>query len=77
MAKSRVPSPRQTFNFKPVKLGGKTYKVGDEILIPARITRTGRNGFDTVDTLTVQIGGFGAPVTAPAKYLLGVSEDDA
>lgn len=75
MPSKRVPTPRQTLNFKPVKLGGKTYKVGDEILLPARITRTGRNGFDTVDTLTVQIGGFPAPVTAPAKYLLGEKDE--
>lgn len=75
MAKSRVPSPKQTISFKPVKVGSRTYKVGDEILIPATITRTGRNGFDTVDTLTVRIGGFGAPVTAPAKYLLGENDE--
>jgi len=44
-------------------------------MIPARIIRTGRNGFDTVDTLTVRIGGFDVPVTAPAKYLLGQDDD--
>lgn len=75
MVKSRVPTPQQTLNFKPLKLGGRTYKVGDEIMIPARIIRTGRNGFDTVDTLTARIGGIDVPVTAPARYLLGQDDD--
>ena len=77
MPSKRVPTPQETLKFQPIKIGGKTYKVGDEILIPAKITRTGRNGFDTVDTLTVTIGGHSAPVTAPAKYLLGKGDEDA
>lgn len=75
MPSKRVSTPQQTIKFKPVKLGGKTYNVGDEILIPAKIVRTGRNGYDTADTLTVRIGGHDVPVTATAKYLLG--EEDA
>lgn len=46
-------------------------QVGEEILIKAIVTRTGRNRFDTADTITVRIADHPAPVTATAKYLLG------
>jgi hypothetical protein len=51
-------------------------QVGEEIMIKAIVTRTGRNRFDTADTITVRIGDHPAPVTATAKYLLGDAADD-
>jgi hypothetical protein len=58
-----------------VKVRRRLPKVGEEIMIRAIVTRTGRNRLDTADTITVRIADHPAPVTATAKYLLGEAED--
>jgi hypothetical protein len=49
-------------------------KVGEVVTIKARVTRVGRNAWDTADTVTVKIPGHSIPVTAVAEYLLSDEE---
>lgn len=44
-------------------------KVGEEITIKAVVTRTGRNTYDTADTITLRIPGYDVPVTVNPEYL--------
>lgn len=64
-------SPKST-----LKVRRSLPKTGDEVWIKATVTRTGRNSFDTADTITLKIGDHPAPVTASAKYVLDGYEDD-
>lgn len=68
MASKRVPAPREVVKVR--RLPAK----GDKIQLTAEVTRTGRNGFDTADTITIRIPGYGIPITVSADLLLG--EDD-
>jgi hypothetical protein len=63
----RVSSPKRTLK-ETVKLR-RLPKVGDEITIRATVTRTGRNTFDTADTITLRVPGFDVPVTVNPAYL--------
>lgn len=49
--------------------------VGETILVRALVTRTGRNRWDTADTITVRIADHPVPITATAKYLIGEGDD--
>jgi hypothetical protein len=62
-AKTPIRTPKDTVKVRRLP------KAGEEITLRARVTRTGRNGFDTADTITVQIPGYPAPVTIAADYL--------
>ena len=62
-AKSRTKSPKETIKVNRLP------RPGEEITLRARVTRTGRNGYDTGDTITVRIPGYPAPVTINAAYL--------
>lgn len=66
-------TPKETIKVRPSK---PLPQVGDEILIRARVTRVGRNTYDTADTLTVRIADHPAPITATAKYLLGEKDEE-
>ena len=44
---------------------------GDEVVLRATVTRTGRNTFGTADTVTLRIPGAPAPITIDAQYLSG------
>jgi hypothetical protein len=52
-----------------VKTRRRLPKEGAEILLRARVTRLGRNSWDTGDTITVRIPGHPVPVTIEANYL--------
>jgi hypothetical protein len=39
------------------------------------VTRHGRNGFDTADTITIRIPGYGIPITLSARNLLGEADE--
>jgi hypothetical protein len=49
-------------------------QVGDEVMIPARITRIGRNTSDTADAVTVELR-IGQKVTGNPDYLLGDADE--
>ena len=66
MAKSRVPSPKDVVKVRRTR----EFQVGDEVMIPARITRIGRNTSDTADAVTVELR-IGQKVTANPAYLFG------
>ena len=68
MAKSRVPSPKQVVKVR------RAYQVGDEVMVPARITRIGRNSFDTADVVTVELR-IGQKATGNPEYLLDADGD--
>lgn len=71
MAKSRVPSPKEHLSitrFDPVKVGKRTLKVGDAVLLRATVTRTNPGA---VPSITVMVDGYGIPITASAPRLLG------
>ncbi len=68
MAKSRVPSPKETIKIRRLK-------VGDEVLIKARVTRVGRNRWDTADLATFKLNGIPTPISGDPQYVLG--DDDA
>ena len=40
---------------------------GDELTIRVRVTKTGRNTYDTADTVPLRLPGFDYPVTILAK----------
>ncbi len=62
-------SPKDTIKIRRPK----QFKVGDEVLIPAKVTRIGRNTADTADAVTVELR-VGQKVTANPEFLFG-SED--
>lgn len=51
-------------------------KVGDELIVRVRVTRTGRNSYDTADTVTLRLPGFETPVTVSADSLLEAIAED-
>lgn len=59
-------SPRTPKNTVSVR---RLPKEGDEIILRAKVTRLGRNSYDTADTVTVRIAGYSVPVTLSAEYL--------
>lgn len=67
-----MPSTRTPKN--TIKTKSKLPKEGAEILLRARVTRLGRNSWDTGDTITVRIPGHPAPVTIEANYLNDLDE---
>lgn len=69
MPSKRVSTPRETVKVR--RLPAK----GDKISLTAEVTRVGRNGFDTADTITLRIPGYGIPLTINADLLLGESDD--
>jgi hypothetical protein len=72
MPSKRVPSPKETIKVRRSdKPATKLPPVGSKIPIEATVTRHGRNGYDTADTITIRIPGYDIPVTVTAKYVLG------
>ena len=69
MAKSRVPSPKQVVKIR------RAYQVGDEVMVPARITRVGRNSFDTADVITVEFR-IGQKMTGNPEYLFEAGPEE-
>jgi hypothetical protein len=61
---AKTKTPKETIKIRrlPVK--------GAKLLVPLEVTRTGRNTFDTADTITIKIPGASTPVTIVADYLL-------
>jgi hypothetical protein len=68
-SKPRIPGPKETIKIRRLP------KEGEETTLRARVTRTGRNGHDTADTVTVAIPGYSIPVTLDAAYL-GKADDE-
>ena len=66
---ARTKTPKETIKIRrlPVK--------GQKLLVPLEVTRTGRNGFDTADTITIKVPGFNTPVTIVADYILEAATD--
>jgi hypothetical protein len=50
-------------------------KAGDEITLEATVTRTGRNGYATADTVTFRIPGYEFPVTVNLDSVLKQQQD--
>ena len=67
---ARTKTPKETIKIRrlPVKKGMK-------LLVPLEVTRTGRIGFDTADTISIRVPGCGTPVTIVADYLLEAATD--
>jgi hypothetical protein len=63
-------SPKETIKVRP----GRQLKVGDEVLVPARVTRIGRNTSDTADAVTIELR-VGQKVTANPEFLFGDADD--
>jgi hypothetical protein len=59
----RRPSPKEVIKVRRLP------QKGDEITLRVTVTRTGRNRWDTGDTITVRIPGHDIPVTIEANYL--------
>jgi hypothetical protein len=68
MPSKRVPSPKEVVKVRP----RRQYQVGDEVMVPARVTRVGKLG--AVEAVTVELR-IGQKVTANPEYLFGKSED--
>lgn len=66
---SRPKTPKETIqiNRLPVK--------GQKLLVPLEVMRTGRNGHDTADTITIKVPGSSTPVTIVADYLLEATRE--
>ena len=65
MASKRVPTPKEVIKVR------RQLKVGDEVMVPARVTRVGKLGASEAVTVELRIG---QKVTAKPEYLFG---DDA
>lgn len=64
--------PQTTIKVRP----SRPFKVGDEVMIPARVTRIGRNTQGTADAVTVELR-IGQKVTANPDHLFGKDAGDA
>jgi hypothetical protein len=66
---AKTKTPKETIKIRrlPVK--------GAKLLVPLEVTRTGRNTFDTADTITIRIPGASTPVTINAEYLLEATKE--
>lgn len=66
---ARAKTPKETIKIRrlPTK--------GAKLLVPLEVTRTGRNGHDTADTITIRIPGSQTPVTIVADYLLEATKE--
>lgn len=62
-------SPKETIKIRRLPPKGATLR------IPVEVTRTGRNSWDTGDTITIRIHGFSTPVTVSAEHLLKDVDD--
>ena len=69
MPSKRVPSPKDVVKVRP----RRQYQVGDEVMVPARITRVGKLG--AVEAVTVELR-IGQKVTANPDYLFADDGDD-
>lgn len=68
MPSKRVPSPKDVIKVR------RQFKVGDEVMVPARVTRVGKLG--TVEAVTVELR-IGQKVTANPDYLFADDGDEA
>jgi hypothetical protein len=68
MPSKRVPSPKQVVKVRP-----RQYQVGDEVMVPARVTRVGKLG--PIEAVTVELR-VGQKVTANPDYLFGKPDTD-
>lgn len=66
----KTKTPKET-----IKIRRLPVKVGAKLLVPLEVTRTGRNTFDTADTITIKVPGASTPVTINADYLLAAAAD--
>lgn len=64
MAKSRIPSPKDVVKVRP----RRQYQVGDEVMVPARITRVAHNGGTEAVTVELRIG---QKVTGNPDHIFG------
>ncbi len=67
MPSKRVPTPKEV-----IKIGSRQLKVGDEVMVPARVTRVGKLGATEAVTVELRIG---QKVTAKPEYLFGDADD--
>ena len=66
MASKRVPTPKEVIKVR------RQLKIGDEVMVPARVTRVGKLG--AVEAVTVELR-IGQKVTAKPEYLFGDADD--
>ena len=69
MPSKRVPSPKDV-----VKVRRRQYQVGDEVMVPARVTRVGKLG--AVEAVTIELRN-GQKVTSNPAYMFADDGDDA
>lgn len=65
----RVPTPQET-----IKIRGREVKIGDEIMVPGKVTRIGRNTQGTATAVTIELR-IGQKVTGNPDYMFGDAED--
>ena len=68
MPSKRLPSPKDVIKVRP----RRQYQVGDEVMVPARVTRVGKLG--AVEAVTVELR-IGQKVTANPNYLFDEPDD--
>jgi len=66
MPSKRAPSPKDVVKVR------RQYQVGDEVMVPARVTRVGKLGAAEAVTVELRIG---QKVTANPEYLFGDADD--
>jgi len=68
MPSKRLPSPKDVIKVR----SRRQYQVGDEVMVPARVTRVGKLGAAEAVTVELRIG---QKVTANPEYLFGDADD--